>query len=130
LLDCPYVFHKDGNPIGNIRKTWEKVCVALGLAQFEELPNGKKKYVGLHVHDLRRSGIRKLIRSGVRETVAMGMSGHKTRAVFDRYNIVSDEDLIDALTKADSWHEREAAKGSKIEKLEATRTQTRTQSKM
>ncbi|MFI5396597.1 MAG: tyrosine-type recombinase/integrase [Candidatus Binatia bacterium] len=104
-LDCFHVFHIDGQRIGDFRKTWARACVKAGLGAMaptgDLTPKGKPKlaYKGLTPHDLRRSAIRNMVRAGIPERVCMALSGHKTRAVFDRYNIVSEADLTAAADK-------------------------------
>ncbi len=84
-------------------KSAKYCCVRTsGLATLTEV-EGKPdpKYTGLLIHDLRRSAIKNLMKAGVSEKVAMSISGHKTRSVFDRYHIVDSEDVIQAMKRVE-----------------------------
>jgi hypothetical protein len=83
--------------VNNLRRAWIAACIKAGFGRWEELPGNGQRYDGLIVHDLRRSAIRNMVRAGVSDVVAMKISGHKTRAVFDRYNITSAEDVRRAM---------------------------------
>ena len=109
--ECAHVFHRSGRKVGEFNTAWWGACLRAGLWQGD----AKKGRPSKLFHDLRRTGVMNLVRAGVPEAVAMRISGHKTRAIFDRYNIVSEGDLRDAARRLDSYFE------------EQSRTQARTQ---
>jgi len=96
-----FVFHEAGVPVGDMRKTWAAACEAAGAP-------------GIRFHDLRRSGIRNMTRSGVPPSVAMSISGHRTISTFLRYDIASEEDKREALRKVEARLAAEAGKPSNV----------------
>ncbi len=85
---CPRVFHRSGRPIKSFRVAFRTACTGAGCP-------------GRVLHDFRRTAVRNLVRAGIPERVAMQMTGHKTRSVFERYNIVSAGDLREAARRLD-----------------------------
>ena len=89
-----YVFTRpNGKPVRDFRGTWNNACEAAGVPD-------------LLFHDLRRTAARNYRRAGVAEGVIMKIGGWKTRSIFERYAIVSQGDVEDALSKLEESKRR------------------------
>lgn len=107
----PYVFtNEDGtNKVKDFRKAWNSACREIGLGYGYKISKAyvkkweEKFNAGPTFHDFRRSSVRNMVRSGIPERVAMTISGHKTRSVFDRYNITNAADLKLAAQKLEEY---------------------------
>ena len=77
---CPFLIQRDGERVRDFEKAWATACKAAGVE-------------GTLFHDLRRTALTNMIEAGLLEKEAMEISGHRTRAVLDRYHIVSERRL-------------------------------------
>lgn len=97
-IGTPLIFHrvskgKAGRPVEDVRKAWRAALKAAGVS------------ADLRPYDLRRTALRNMLRGGTDVAVAMRISGHRTRATFDRYNITSEEDVSAAVARTVAYVE-------------------------
>lgn len=85
-LGCPYVFNHNGKQLNHAKTGFRNACQKAGLE-------------GFHFHDLRHCAVTNMRKAGVPESVIMSISGHKTNAVFRRYDRIDRTDRLDALER-------------------------------
>lgn len=84
------VFHKAGKPFRDYRRAWASAFRLAGIP--------KRTW-----HDFRRTAARNMVNAGVPEKVAMEITGHLTRSIFDRYHIVAQREKVNAFEKTFSF---------------------------
>jgi integrase len=98
------VFYREGrhlgSPVADFDKVWQRACDKVGLRVL--------------FHDFRRSAVRNLMRAGVDQAVAMQITGHKTAAIFQRYNITDERDLQAAMGRLENYLGERAAAPSNV----------------
>lgn len=135
-----YVFtREDGKRVACFRIAWANVCTAAGLGNWHcrvcgstvdadykcatcnrQCTQKRLAYHGLIFHDLRRTAARNLRRAGIAEGVIMKIGGWRTRSVFERYAIVSQTDIADAMIRLETEQERvnsEAPKPASVPRI-------------
>jgi len=132
---CPWVFFGEtGERIKDFRGAWETACIKAGLCDSLKDENGDpvkdKKGNPIFIanklfHDFRRTGVRNMVRAGVPERVAMMVSGHRTRSVFERYNITNEDDQKIAAKRVKEYHLEQAKleNGQSLGKVKAQEAQ-------
>jgi integrase len=90
-----YVFTRQGKSIRSIREIFSRVCRGVGL-------------IDVVFHDLRHTATTNMRRSGLDAPTAMKINGHKTMAVFKRYNTIDEDDLTAAQRQMDTYMDTKA----------------------
>ena len=108
---CEYVFFwfglrkdKDGEKIERFDALWNNAVAALGA----RMKADGLEPIDLHVHDLRRSAHYQMRKAGIDSKTRRAIMGHKTGAMDDRYTIIDDEALDDAVAKMNDYQKRQS----------------------
>jgi integrase len=88
-LGSPYVFTYRGKRMASVKTAFKLACRKAGVENFR-------------FHDLRHCMVTNFRKAGVSDNVIMSISGHKTHAVFKRYDRVDRDDRQKALGKVES----------------------------
>jgi integrase len=95
-----FIFHRDGSPIREFRKSWRTACLAAGVTAL--------------YHDFRRSCARNLIQAGVSPQVSRLVTGHLSDSIFSRYAICTDADVLAAMQKTEVYRATARAAAQKV----------------
>lgn len=98
---CPFLFQRNGAPIKNFRTAFENARENAGIPE-------------LLFHDLRRTAVRNMVRAGISEKRAMQITGHRTRSIFDRYDITTERDVIETGQQLRQYAEKQAAREAEL----------------
>jgi len=106
-LDNSYVFTWRGHSMESVKTAFRRACRNAGIENFK-------------FHDLRHCAITNLRKAGVSDSVIMSISGHKTHAVFRKYDRVDREDRRAALRKATDFNDRNMTGAAKKKNEQVT----------
>jgi integrase len=99
-LGSPHVFTWKGQTMGSIKTAFKKACRQAGVLDFR-------------FHDLRHCAVTNLRKAGVSDSVIMSISGHKTHAVFRKYDRVDRQDRLAALDRAKALNDMNMTRAAK-----------------
>jgi integrase len=118
-----HIIHRDGDAVAELRKSWQTAAIAAGLGimickkcgeQGPEKHCAKckrpRKYQGKLFHDLRRTAVRNMVKAGVNTQVAKQWSGHKSDSMFQRYNIITTDDMREAAKRTEEYRKTQREK--------------------
>ena len=118
-----YIFHRGGQKVGCFKKAWASACVSAGVGRMvcpKCQDEGSSRtcaqckvsttYDGRIFHDLRRMAVRRMVRAGINPQIAKKWSGHKSDSMFQRYSILTTDDMREAYERTEKFRETEAQK--------------------
>jgi integrase len=111
--ECPFIVSWNRQCISEVKTAWNKARERAGIP-------------ALLVHDLRRTAVRNMVRALIPEKRAMLISGHKTRSVFDRYDITDERDIQGDGERLARYLEEKAKRAEERMAQQKVRTKVRT----